>query len=273
MVLRLLLLIVYVHSQQPSVAICFFGIPRAFNTTLPSILQRLIHPLQAVARVSIYIHTYDITNVTNARSGELNASIRPLDVLQLTPSGIEIEDERAVLSALPPEFCRKHGDPWTNDYRSFDNYMCQLHSLRRITEMMAASRSRPYDAVVFARLDMYYFTPIDAAQVLATPNNTIFIPHFHNFGGANDRFAFGSQSTMELYGRRQLSIHGYCRLLPAHSEKYLLWFLRSNRLTIRRTSILFGRMRANGMLWEQPRWQIERVVKNVSVDQVENGHH
>lgn len=270
MLLVLLLIAHAVMTARPTVALCFFGLPRSFNTTLPSIVQRLVEPLRSATNLSLFVHTYNISRVTNLRSGEFNAPIRVADVLQLAPDILEIANERDVLNALPGNFCRRHGDPWQNGYRSFQNYMCQLHSLRRLSDIVLAARA--FDFVLFARLDVYYFTALDVVQLLNAVDGSVYVPHFHNFGGVNDRFAFGRRDPMLLYGTRQLSIATYCDTFQAHAEKYLRWFLQRNRIAIRRTPMLFGRVRGSGELWEVPVWQLDRAKNATSIAEAEDIH-
>ena len=260
------------ESEMPEVALCIFGLPRSFNLTFPSIMQYIVHPLQAVSHLSIYAHTYNITMVTNKRSGEDHVNVQPRDILRLSPDVFEMENEDAVLDSLPPNFCRRHGDPWRNGYVSFRNYMCQLHSIRRLADMIVESK-RNYTAVVFARADVFYFTPIDTVQLLSSAQKTIYIPHFHNFGATNDRFAFGNQPVMLLYAIRQSSIELYCETFQAHAEKYLQWYLARNKITIKRTSMMFGRVRANGVLWEHPSWQMSRSRDKMSMHAVDSIEH
>lgn len=270
LVVLFLITVIQTASTVPKVAICFYGLPRAFNLTLPSIVNRIIEPLRVMAHVSIYIHTYNVTTLTNDRSAEYNTSIRPTDALQLLPNTFILEDENQVLGMLPAQFCMKHGDPWNNQYRSFRNFMAQLHSLRRLSELISQNR---YDAVVFARIDLYYFTPIDAVQVLRAAAHTVYVPHFHNWNGTNDRFAFGKQNVMITYALRQLSIERYCVIFEAHAERYLLWYLLNNNITIKRTPMMFSRIRGNGGLWEQPTWQLNRNRATIPIEVAENVNH
>lgn len=270
LVVLILLTAIQIANMTPEVAVCFYGLPRAFNLTFESIVNRIIQPLRAMARVSIYIHTYDITSLTNDRSSEYNTPIRPTDALQLLPTKFIVEDENQVLGRLPSQFCMKHGDPWNNQYRSFRNFMAQLHSLRRLSELITQSS---YDAVVFARIDLYYFTPIDAVQVLRAATRTVYVPHFHNWNGTNDRFAFGKQDVMITYALRQLSIGQYCVAFEAHAERYLLWYLLHNNITIKRTPMIFSRIRGNGGLWEQPTWQLNRNRATIPIEIAENANH
>lgn len=260
-----------VSSELPRVAICFFGLPRALNSTLSSIRQRLILPLRAMANLSIYVHTFDIMALTNDRSKEYSARIRPQDVTFLEPTSYVIESQNEFMRHLPTDFCRKHGDPWHDNYNSLRNFICQLRSLSRVTDLMMKDGS--FDSVVFARPDVQFFNSIEVLQVLASENQTIYVPPFHNFGGVNDRFAFGRQDVMSLYGRRESSLADYCAKFPAHSERYLQWYLQYKNITIKRTPLLFGRVRANGVLWELPTWSVERTTKNVSLNAANEIYH
>lgn len=253
-----------VGDELPRVAVCFFGLPRAINLTLPNIQKRLLLPLRAVANVSIYVHTFDITVLTNHRSKEYSVQIRPQDVTALQPISYIIESQDEFLRQLPTDFCRSHGDAWHDNYSSLRNFMCQLHSLRRVTDLMLEGGL--FENVVFARPDVQFFNTIEALQVLASEQQTIYVPPFHNFGGVNDRFAFGRQDVMTLYGRREYTLVDYCKKFPAHSERYLHWYLERNKITIKRTPLLFGRVRSNGILWEKPSWIVERATKNVSLN-------
>lgn len=254
-----------VGGELPRVAVCFFGLPRALNLTLHSIRQRLLLPLRTVANLSIYVHTFDVVMLTNRRSNEYSIRLRSQDVTALEPTSYIIESQDDFMRQLSANFCRKYGDPWNDNYYSLRNFMCQLRSLSRVTDLMM--KGGLFDSVVFARPDVQFFNSIDALQVLASERQTIYVPPFHNFGGINDRFAFGQQDVMSRYGHREYALVDYCNMFPAHSERYLQWYLKRYKIRIKRTPLLFGRMRANGVLWETPSWKVERNTKNVSFDE------
>jgi len=103
-----------------------------------------------------------------------------------------------------------------------------------------------------------FFTALDAQQVLHVRPNTVYVPPFANWDGTNDRFAFGTQDTMELYGSRFDKIGEYCLTNQAHAERYLRWHLAANNVSLERTPMLFGRVRAPDALWERPVWSTQR---------------
>jgi hypothetical protein len=249
-----------------NVAVCFFGLTRSLYLTAPMIEQRLLAPLRRAANVSVFFHTYNLTVIHNTRSQEPSAANHHENMFLLRPDYWNVSDQDAYLASLPHDFCRQHGDAWRDNYQSHRNFMCQLNSLELVTDMLVAQAARrPFDAVVFARPDVLYYTPLDVEQVLRAADNTVYIPPFANWHDVNDRFAFGRFDVMTAYGYRHRAIADYCKTRRAHAEEFLRWYLATNQLAIRRTPMLFGRIRATGVVWEQPTWGINRA-KNATIE-------
>jgi len=247
------------------IAVCFFGLTRSLVFTAPMIEQRLMAPLRRAADVTVFFHTYNLSVIHNTRSHEPNAPNRYENMFLLRPDYWRISDQHNYLATLPKDFCRRHGDSWQDNYQSHRNFMCQLNSLELVTELLLdVARTSAFDAVVFARPDVLYYTAIDVEQVLSSANNTIYIPPFANWGDLNDRFAFGRLDVMTRYGQRGRSIEQYCEKRRAHSEQFLKWYVADARLQIRRTPMMFGRVRATGVVWEQPSWAVGRS-RNISI--------
>lgn len=61
-----------VVSPVKRVALCFFGLTRSLNHTLPSIQENMIGKLKEEGyEVDVFLHTYnDVTHLTNGRTGE-----------------------------------------------------------------------------------------------------------------------------------------------------------------------------------------------------------
>jgi len=234
---------------------------------VPLLEQRLLAPLRSVGQVRVFLHTYNVSVINNARSREYNATNRPDDLFLLRPDRFVIDSQESFLASVSTNYCRKHGDPWHDDYRSLTNFLCALNSLERVTELMANDNGAPFDAVVFARPDSLLLSAVDAQQVIAPAKNTIYVPPFANWGGINDRFAFGTQQTMEIYGRRRALLGEFCGVRVAHSEPFLAWVLKREKIVWKRTPMVFARMRANGLIQEKPTWRME-AAHNATVDAV-----
>lgn len=254
--LSLLLVTPPVCAARPTVAVCFFGLTRSLGATIANIEQRLLKPLRLVADVSVFVHTYNVSFVTNPRSNEANAPNNVSDLFLLNPSAFEIGNMSQFLETIPPSYCQQHGDAWNDGFMSLRNFFCQLNSLEHVTAFLAGA---VFDFVVFARPDVLFFTPIDVFQLLNATDGEIYVPQFHSFGGVNDRFAFGKQKEMIAYGRRLASLTEYCVSKQAHSETFLAWFLGKQQIRARSTPILFGRVRAPNVLWEEAVLDVRRV--------------
>lgn len=85
------------------------------------------------------------------------------------------------------------------------------------------------------------------SQKLEPPDNsTIVIPDELDFGGYNDRFAFGSTSIMEKYMRRWHYIKT-CRVKNLHAETFLKLFLGQFNINIQLTKNVSYEQKPHGV--------------------------
>lgn len=250
---------------KPRIAVCFFGLTRSLRTTSSLIHQRLLKPLKSVGVVDVFVHTYNLTHIVNPRSKEFNVTNSASDLLLLLPTASIVDDQTAFLNTVPSTLCKLRGDPWGDKFKSLSNLFCQLNSLDRVTSLF--QDHGPFDVVVFARPDVIYYTAIDAQQVISAATNTIYLPPFADYGGYNDRFAFGKPLVMAMYGKRQSRIAEYCKTNRPHSETFIKWLIQQSGVSVKRTPILFGRMRSPDVIVERPSWQMQPVI-NTSLDNV-----
>jgi hypothetical protein len=245
-------------ARRPNVAICFFGITRSLNHTAPFIYSRLINPIEQYANVRIFLHTFNLSQITNARSREHNVTLHHEEYHLLNPHRFEVTDQEAYLRSLPGNFCQKHGDFFRNRFASVRNVFCQMESLRRVTLLMMSDATK-FDVVVYSRPDVLYFNTIDVEQLLLAEENAIYIPMFHRFAGSNDRFAFGRVASMLHYGNRGAQLASYCNARQLHPETFLTHIFRTNNITMKATSIMFSRVRADGLIYENPSWSVNNL--------------
>lgn len=258
-------------SSSPRVAICFFGLTRSLQYTKHNLHSHIFDVLkQHEIAYDVYVHTYNITQLTNPRSKEKAVSLDPNAWKHLYPSRYAIDSneyvERTVIKKYLPLFLAP-GDPFNEraPHLSLRNLIKQFYSLQSVTELwtkQTQQQIKKYDAVLYLRPDIWYFNDLNithlrlvmgqAAPSSSPSSHIIFVPNFHSWRGVNDRFAFGSPSVMQVYGRRLLGVANYSRAKPVHPETYLADHLSANHITPRNTTILFERVRANGLLWGIP---------------------
>jgi hypothetical protein len=241
------------------VAVCFYGITRCLQKTLPSIEESLFGPLLAAGvDLSVFLHCLTMESVTNERSGELDCQLDPNEWRMLCPAGPNAlaEPQEAVDEKLEHEIYRKQPDPWGDGYVSMKNHVRALYSQARALELVPSPLS--FDAIISARPDILYPQPFDPKWVpFGVKKPTICIPAFGTFGGLNDRFAVGSPAAMVRYmlrGHDYRALHlssapGQHKKLTG--EKFLAKWVKERRLKVRRLEWTFARMRANGEISER----------------------
>ncbi len=113
---------------KKSVAICFFGLPRALEHPAPSIAEHLIAPLKAKSEAVCLAHLYR-SSIDPAQN---SSALLPLEnCLTDTP-----ED---VFARWPMGDILSCGDYWYNNGASLRNLVLQLHSLHEVTELAVRS--------------------------------------------------------------------------------------------------------------------------------------
>jgi len=82
---------------QPTIALCFFGLSRSLTHTHPAIQTNLIAPLEAAGyQVDVFLHTYSLAELRNARSSEVS-ELNQTEWQLLRPRAHEISDQAAFL--------------------------------------------------------------------------------------------------------------------------------------------------------------------------------
>jgi hypothetical protein len=258
-----------IHPQPRVVALCFFGLTRSLSLTRSSLCRHVLDVLTSHGwAYDIFLHTYQRETLTNPRSNEAKVDLDTDEWQYLRPTRVLIEsgdkiDAEYVKPLLPQVLTR--GDLWresTVNHSSMANLLSQLRSIERVTGLLLREQqqsSAACDAVIFLRPDVWVFNDIDMREVesaRSTPN-VAFIPEFHAVTAAkeiNDRFAICHPQAAEAWGQRRRLVDDYVfvRNQTLHSERLLGYALRLSNITVKPSSILFGRVRANKVLWGQP---------------------
>lgn len=227
-----------------SVAVCFFGIPRAVNLTRDSIKQNVIAPIREFATVRTYAHYFDQAWIDNPRSAERGRLDEDgeIDAGQITIR----EAPDACLEEWRFEDLKTFGDNWSDGFASLRNLVHQLHSLRKVAQL--AIKDEP-DCLVLVRPDLWYYDSLGptVAASLRSSRSAVWLPNWQTHGGENDRFAVAcGHKAVEAYAGRITRALEYCetrrRPLGSHS---LLSFALSD-VKVRRIPARAARVRIHG---------------------------
>jgi hypothetical protein len=92
-------------------------------------------------------------------------------------------------------------DYYEDNFKSYQNLLCQLNSIQQVTSMWRGSE-REYDAVFYLRPDMLYNCPFPVHVLDNLRSDAVYIADFHHWHGYNDRFALGRPEAVGLWGER-----------------------------------------------------------------------
>ena len=248
-----------VNSSSPHrrghIAICFFGQVKNFSAVLPSLEEFVFAPLRAQGLTyECFAHTYNIEQITNSRNGEFNAPTHPDSIIQLrrscAPAPVTLK------FTAPEEVDQRHslseyflpGHPWNASNMTQISFIRQLASLKFVTQMRQR-HGADFEYALYLRPDTRFFTPLHVNTSMSETD--VVTPDFHEWGGRNDRMAYGRIQAMDIYGMRFDYIPMFWRLHPTlHllAENYLATVLEDHHLQAQLTHVRFARVRANGMM-------------------------
>ena len=258
-----------IHPQPRVVALCFFGLTRSLSLTRSSLRRHVLDVLTSHGwAYDIFLHTYRKETLTNPRSNEAKVDLDADEWRYLRPTRILIEDgdkiDAEYVKPLLPKILTR-GDLWSEravNHSSMANLLGQLRSIERVTGLLLREQqhsSTAYDAVIFLRPDVWFYNDIDMRDVESARSipNVAFIPNFHAIAAAgeiNDRFAICHPQAAVAWGQRRRLVDDFVFVQnqTLHSERFLGYALRQSNITVKPSSILFGRVRANKVLWGQP---------------------
>lgn len=257
-------------------AICFFGLPRAFESlVLPSLIRNVI-PLNDC---DYYVHYYHQTSESAGRSGA-GGTIDPNAIRLLEGAVKKVHPDSRVIFSFDTEeeFWKIHGDlvertrtakdangqylyfPWkARTYRhpvTTDNILKMWHSVQRAFLLI----KRPYKIAAMLRSDVVYVTPIDVHDNGGITDKTVTVPGFGLYP-VSDRIAYGDFDGVREWATARFShleshVESILQNDPGwgmHSERfmnYTIWPLIQNHAQIRQDeSVCFLRARADETVW------------------------
>jgi hypothetical protein len=122
------------------IAICFWGLLRALQFTVKNIEQEILLPIQSYGHTyDIFIHTYSLHGVYRSERNKEDGKVLNIsDWKLLSPQYIYIEDQDAFDAQISYSAFQLQGDPWKNNFTSFQNHMRALNSLYHVTKAVEA---------------------------------------------------------------------------------------------------------------------------------------
>jgi hypothetical protein len=243
------------------IAICFFGLVKLHRDVQASIKRQIFDVLKRNGLdYHVYLHTYALSEVTNARNKEHKTRLDANAWKGLAPHFWRVTDQGTFDSTVRLQDYLRNGDAWPeNRGVSLMNHLRALHSQKLVTGLWTKSR-HAYRCVIYLRPDMVYIDPLDMQAVkgaLRVPpgKSVVYTPSWQSAPGYNDRMAVGSVAAMRAYGMRSDGALAYAQGNRVHSETYLKYSMDRGgaaRLPLRMRAV---RMRGTGVIDARDEWE------------------
>jgi len=236
---------------MPKICICFYGLAqRSLKYTIKSIEKNILQVLSDHGvDYDIFLHTYDAAFSHSPRAGEINIPVDINDYKLLNPTDFIIETYDAIDKSYDIGYFKdKYNDPWHDNYESVKNWIRELNSINRVTELWKNNKDK-YDFCMYIRPDLTYVTQFPLNYILnnlQNKNPTIFTMPWNKWGGLNDFLAAGDCNSMILWGKRLDVLHEYMLKISGNSEQLVEYIREKNGLTNVDLPMLCYRTRANG---------------------------
>eukprot|EP01039_Chlorochromonas_danica_P000821 gene821-891_t len=251
-------------------AICIWGLMRSIQFTINTYHTHILRIIHGYGHTyEVFVHTYNFShtyiNPRNNESGEVKFDNWKL----LQPNYIYIEDQDDFDQRINGLLYQSQGDPWVNDFHSFQNHLRSLNSLHHVTMAVESmSKHVHYDGIIFLRPDVRFLHTLPIfllEEAVANPwksqSNTgkrssslrgrrkacdqtlssfpsshiLFLPDFHRAckgGEYNDRMAMGDLHGGLFYGKKLQKALIYSLVRQLHSEVFTHEYLRPNAKNI-----------------------------------------
>lgn len=187
--------------------ICFFGvISRSLTYTIDSINKNIFDVLKNNnIEYDVYVHNNIVNNMGNLK-------LNHPDYKLLNPTKY-IEDKQELIDIKIQKYLFNVCDKYKNSIR-------QIYSAKYVTELW--ENDTEYDLYLYLRPDLLYTNELDISHILENINkeNLLFTPHWHKWGGLNDRIFIGKKDVMSKIGKR-IDLIPKILKTKYHSEQFL----------------------------------------------------
>lgn len=233
------------------VCICFFGLTRSLNHTFACIKENILTILRANCyEYDIYLHTYNLSQLSNERNFEFNCSLDRDEWKLLNPAKYQIDDQGEFDKTIDIRDYLHNGDPWPeNPEVSLFNLLRQLNSLHQVNKLVNSS-GNVYDCFLYLRPDLKYVENVDIKIVNNIVSNRdkklVFTPDWQRSKGINDRFFIATESASNIIATRFNDAKDYAKHHKLHSETFLEYIIKKYNIKNKFMSQKAIRIRANG---------------------------
>lgn len=230
-----------------------FGMNRSLEWTARSINDKILRPISAAAN-GVYIggHFNVPVEIGSSDDGGRSAAhlTKGLNQVQFDMLWLERQSDeniRTLFDFMEPDGI---GDMSAEEIQMIKNHFQQLHSLQRLWQILNIAGNDRFEIFVFVRPDLEYLDCLEfgkVAESILTNDEDLITPHWHQWGGLNDRIAICSKVGARAYLNR-LSYLGdfFGSGQKVHSETLLAYVAKRETLKLGYTSVRGLRVRANG---------------------------
>jgi hypothetical protein len=230
-------------NERSQIGICFYGLTKTLKHNYESIKLNVIDHFKKDYNIKIYLHTYNLKEITNTRNGENKAPISPSEWMMLNPDKyiIENQDDFDKLQNWESIFLGKK-DTFENNYVSFKNIIRQSNSLEKVTNLWE-NDSIKFKALIYVRPDTEIPFSINLDDIANIKDNELYL-NTRISPYPNDRFAYGGPKAMSVYGHRLKSTINEMKKIFYGGEYYLDVVLKKNKdIVVKHTGVCTIRRR------------------------------
>ena len=226
-------------------AICFYGITRYLEGSIPSIKKNIFQPASRLGEFKVFCHFYNLKTLSNERSGENKIYLKNNWHL-FNADKLLIDEPNFFISDYLP-IIKNYGDAFDDNFKSIKNLLHALYSLKKVFNSINEYKA---DSFIFARPDLIYYDSLEKYlyKSLITKEDYIFLPAWQSHYGFNDRFSIcSSRNAAIIYSQRIDYAIDFCKtnLQYLHSESLLKFVIKKNNCKLFFMSSKAARVRAN----------------------------
>ena len=137
-------------------AICFWGITRYLEGTIPSIRENIFLPASKLGEFKVFCHFFNLKKLNNERSSEKNIYLKN-DWHLFKADKLLIDEPNFFINDYLPNI-KEYGDEFNDNYQSVSNLLHSLYSLKKVFNSINGYEA---DSFLFVRPDLIYYDSLE----------------------------------------------------------------------------------------------------------------